>query len=281
MHVTRVLVLMEKLAEVVTDYISYKDIQQINLRRNNIAIPDKSAITFLNFDSLHALLTTSGYLAERRQVINSRIVGVSVDMPPMEPLSVPLAIRFEHFQAGRNPTCVFLDTVNEHGLYNPSGCNLFEHTDDYTVCHCSHLQTAYALLMDVTEEELCLGITVLSHLSVLSTFYWLVPLCLQHYLDVLSPRAESPWWRYRVLGWGLPAVVTGVTAGIQYPAYLGLNGKCVLPVDDSLIHAMTAPACFAVLVATTVTILTVRMDHVISKNMKSAVTKKPRMDKIG
>ncbi|CAH1240446.1 HMCN1 [Branchiostoma lanceolatum] len=400
MHATRVLTLMEKLTEAVMNYVSYQDINAINLRRNNIgmnvllaptsdmigrnlssavgrrragranltlsgsvltdknntfALPEKFAISFLNFDSLHALLTASGYLAERRQIINSRIVGVSTDTFPMEPLSVPLAIRFEHFRAGKNPKCVFLDMVNEHGLYNPSGCQVFEHTEDYTVCHCSHLQMAFALLMEIQEEvqaepvwvspltgnivaltlvtgtlgaylvlrrymsshghvvknillclvvtevtslvnvidaasikaflgdikEVCLGLTVVSHLSVLCTFYWLVPLCLQHYLDVLSPRAESPWWKYRVLGWGLPVSAAAVTAGIKYQTYLDLNGKCVLPVEDYLIHAMTAPAGFAVLVAATVIILTVRTDHMISKNMKGAAFKKPRMEKIG
>ncbi|XP_019637869.1 PREDICTED: uncharacterized protein LOC109480151 [Branchiostoma belcheri] len=281
MQATRVLKLMENIADAVMDYVSHQDINEMNLRRNNIDIPEKSAVTFLNFDSLHALLTTSEYLDERRQIINSRIVGISTELLPVEPLSEPLAIRFEHFQAGKNPTCVFLDIVNVQGLYNPSGCQVFEHTEDYTVCQCSHLQRAFALLMEVREEEVCLGLTVLSHLSVLCTFYWLVPLCLQHYLDVLAPRAESPWWRYRILGWGPPVAVAAVTVGINYQAYLDLNGKCVLPVDDYLILAMTAPAGFAVLVATTVIIITVRVDHVISKTMKGAAFKKPRMEKIG
>ncbi|XP_034297522.1 adhesion G-protein coupled receptor G4 [Pantherophis guttatus] len=94
----------------------------------------------------------------KNEVLNTYVVGASIENKTIEDLKEPVSIVLEHRSPhGDNATvhCVFWDFSRNDGLggWNTSGCEI-KHTDRiYTVCSCSHL-THFGVLLDLSRTPL-------------------------------------------------------------------------------------------------------------------------------
>ncbi|XP_029452365.1 adhesion G-protein coupled receptor G6 isoform X3 [Rhinatrema bivittatum] len=87
-----------------------------------------------------------------KQNLMSFVVACSIGNLTIRDLrdSVNITIKHKVTLEGNKPICAFWDMTeyNSSGHWNKTGCNVSEHTKDYTVCSCYHL-THFGVLMDL------------------------------------------------------------------------------------------------------------------------------------
>ncbi|KAM3827456.1 adhesion G-protein coupled receptor G4 [Vipera latastei] len=94
----------------------------------------------------------------KNEVLNTYVVGASIENKTIEDLKKPVSIVLQHRSPhGDNATvhCVFWDFSRNDGLggWNTSGCEM-KHTDStYTICNCNHL-THFGVLLDLSRTPL-------------------------------------------------------------------------------------------------------------------------------
>ncbi|XP_070574016.1 uncharacterized protein [Ptychodera flava] len=122
-------------------------------------------------------------------------------------------------------------------------------------------------------QQLCTGVAMLLHYVYLVAFMWMLVEGIHLYLRVTKVFSTGLYLRfYYPTAYGLPAIVVGVTAGVNVAAY-GNESVCWLTVHDKSIWAFAGPAFFIILA--NVGILVVVMHTFLA--VKS-IAKKPKIE---
>ncbi|KAJ8040328.1 Adhesion G protein-coupled receptor L2 [Holothuria leucospilota] len=129
---------------------------------------------------------------------------------------------------------------------------------DRTTIHknlCLTLLIAEVIFMagisQVTHMLVCSIIAMLLHYFFLSAFAWMCLEGIQLYVMLVEVfEAESSRRKYYYpFGYGLPAIVVGVSAAVNFEGY-GTDTHCWLSTDDNFIWAFVAPVCLIIVVNT-------------------------------
>ncbi|XP_044535216.1 cadherin EGF LAG seven-pass G-type receptor 1 [Gracilinanus agilis] len=121
-------------------------------------------------------------------------------------------------------------------------------------------QLVFVIGIDQTENPFtCTVIAILLHYFYMSTFAWLFVEGLHIYRMLTEVRnIDSGHMRfYYVLGWGIPAIVTGLAVGLDPQGY-GNPDFCWLSVHDTLIWSFAGPIGIVVLINTVIFVLSAR-----------------------
>ncbi|XP_072571150.1 cadherin EGF LAG seven-pass G-type receptor 2 isoform X1 [Paramormyrops kingsleyae] len=113
---------------------------------------------------------------------------------------------------------------------------------------------------------LCTGIAILLHFLYTCTFAWLFLESLHTYRMLSEARDvnHGPMRFYYVIGWGIPAFVTGLSVGLD-PEGHGNPDFCWLSVYDTLIWSFAGPVILAVSMSIFLYILTAKASHAIHR----------------
>ncbi|XP_043823673.1 cadherin EGF LAG seven-pass G-type receptor 1 [Dromiciops gliroides] len=122
-------------------------------------------------------------------------------------------------------------------------------------------QLVFVIGIDQTENPFtCTVIAILLHYFYMSTFAWLFVEGLHIYRMLTEVRnIDSGHMRfYCVLGWGIPAIVTGLAVGLDPQGY-GNPDFCWLSVHDTLIWSFAGPIGIVVILNTVIFVLSARV----------------------
>ncbi|CAH1800163.1 unnamed protein product, partial [Owenia fusiformis] len=132
---------------------------------NNLYGAENVSASCLYHKSMNSLLGTEDPLKQNTssdgQIINSKVLTVSLNPVPTKKLSPPIVLTFGHqAQQLEGPECSYWDFNLEdtmNGGWSSDGCEVVSTSDDITVCECDHL-TNFAVLMspvasNVTSES--------------------------------------------------------------------------------------------------------------------------------
>ncbi|XP_077983268.1 adhesion G protein-coupled receptor L3-like [Glandiceps talaboti] len=123
------------------------------------------------------------------------------------------------------------------------------------------------------DPRLCTGVAMLLHYVYLAAFMWMLVEGVHLYLRVTRVFSTGIYLKfYYPSAYGIPAIVVGVTAGVNISAY-GNDTICWLSVHDKGIWAFAGPALFIIVV--NVAILVVVMHSFLA--VKS-IAKKPKIE---
>uniref|UniRef100_A0A4X2MBG7 Cadherin EGF LAG seven-pass G-type receptor 1 n=2 Tax=Vombatus ursinus TaxID=29139 RepID=A0A4X2MBG7_VOMUR len=122
-------------------------------------------------------------------------------------------------------------------------------------------QLVFVIGIDQTENPFtCTVIAILLHYFYMGTFAWLFVEGLHIYRMLTEVRnIDSGHMRfYYVLGWGIPAIVTGLAVGLDPQGY-GNPDFCWLSVHDTLIWSFAGPIGIVVILNTIIFVLSARV----------------------
>ncbi|XP_056653588.1 cadherin EGF LAG seven-pass G-type receptor 1 isoform X2 [Monodelphis domestica] len=122
-------------------------------------------------------------------------------------------------------------------------------------------QLVFVTGIDQTETPFtCTVIAILLHYFYLSTFAWLFVEDLHIYRMLTEVRnIDAGHMRfYYVLGWGIPAIVTGLAVGLDPQGY-GNPDFCWLSIHDTLIWSFAGPIGVVVIINTVIFVLSARV----------------------
>ncbi|XP_039393669.1 cadherin EGF LAG seven-pass G-type receptor 2 isoform X2 [Mauremys reevesii] len=123
--------------------------------------------------------------------------------------------------------------------------------------HSIHKNTAAALflaelvfLLGINQADIpfaCTVIAILLHFFYMCTFAWLLLEALHLYrmLSEVRDINHSPMRFYYMVGWGVPAFITGLAVGLDPEGY-GNPDFCWLSIYDTLVWSFAGPIAFAV-----------------------------------
>ncbi|XP_032223535.2 adhesion G protein-coupled receptor L4 isoform X2 [Nematostella vectensis] len=101
-------------------------------------------------DPLYEFQSAKQTDSDKNSKLSSRIIAVTVDPPPTQPLTKPIVITVRNNKTSNNsemvPKCVFWDTKRRG--WSSSGCHLSFSNATITECKCDHM-TNYAVLMSI------------------------------------------------------------------------------------------------------------------------------------
>uniref|UniRef100_A0A674HIM0 Cadherin EGF LAG seven-pass G-type receptor 2 n=1 Tax=Taeniopygia guttata TaxID=59729 RepID=A0A674HIM0_TAEGU len=208
----------------------------------------------------------------KRPVINTPVVSISVHMggtdgvgdiwtPRVLAKPVTLQFRLLETQERSKPICVFWNhslRAGSVGGWSARGCQVAFRNQSHVSCQCHHL-TSFAVLMDISRREVgrfkmwlaCTVVAILLQFLYLSAVGWALLEALHLYRRRSEPRHvdHGPMRFYHVLGWGLPAFITGLAVGLD-PEGFGNRDFCWLALHDSLVWSLAGPCAAALAVRT-------------------------------
>ncbi|KAI1230842.1 Cadherin EGF LAG seven-pass G-type receptor 2, partial [Lamprotornis superbus] len=171
------------------------------------------------------------------------------------------------------------------GGWSARGCEVTFRNQSHVSCQCHHL-TSFAVLMDISRRErsvtsrgewplegggawglciwlegghglavtgwvqlACTVVAILLQFLYLSAVGWALLEALHLYRRRSEPRHvdRGPMRFYHVLGWGLPAFITGLAVGLDPEGY-GNPDFCWLALHDSLVWSLAGPCAAALAV---------------------------------
>ncbi|XP_031529421.2 cadherin EGF LAG seven-pass G-type receptor 1 [Vicugna pacos] len=122
-------------------------------------------------------------------------------------------------------------------------------------------QLVFVIGIDQTENPfLCTVIAILLHYVYMSTFAWTFVESLHVYRMLTEVRNidAGPMRFYYVVGWGIPAIVTGLAVGLDPQGY-GNPDFCWLSLHDTLIWSFAGPIGTVVIVNTVIFVLSAKV----------------------
>ncbi|XP_071800178.1 latrophilin-like protein LAT-2 [Asterias amurensis] len=123
---------------------------------------------------------------------------------------------------------------------------------------CINLLIANALFLVAVDKTqikvLCSIVAGLLHYSFLAAFVWMSLEAIQFYVMLVHVfSTQSRYWPYYLAGYGVPAIIVGVSAGIN-PSGYGTDKYCWLSTEDYFIWSFTGPVA-AIIVANVVLLI--------------------------
>ncbi|XP_010583070.1 PREDICTED: cadherin EGF LAG seven-pass G-type receptor 2, partial [Haliaeetus leucocephalus] len=194
----------------------------------------------------------------KRPIINTPVVSISVHAGGARApraLAKPITLQFRllETQERSKPICVFWNhslLAGGTGGWSARGCEVVFRNRSHVSCQCHHL-TSFAVLMDISRRELaCTVVAILLQFLYMSAVGWALLEGLHLYRRRSEPRHvdRGPMRFYHVLGWGLPAFITGLAVGLDPEGY-GNPDFCWLSIHDSLVWSLAGPIACAVAVS--------------------------------
>ncbi|EPY87027.1 cadherin EGF LAG seven-pass G-type receptor 1-like protein [Camelus ferus] len=122
-------------------------------------------------------------------------------------------------------------------------------------------QLVFVIGIDQTENPfLCTVIAILLHYVYMSTFAWTFVESLHVYRMLTEVRNidAGPMRFYYVVGWGIPAIVTGLAVGLDPQGY-GNPDFCWLSLHDTLIWSFAGPIGTVIIVNTVIFVLSAKV----------------------
>ncbi|XP_070555198.1 adhesion G-protein coupled receptor D1-like [Ptychodera flava] len=124
-----------------------------------------------------------------------------------------------------------------------------------------YLTSDVTLWEDILEGEeadwVCMGLGIASHLTFLAMTFWMFAECLFVFSNATAFFESDVKLRtYYIIGWGIPSIIVGVTAGALYDRYGGQ--ACWLDTDGGLIWTLVGPAIMVFTVNILLLILSTR-----------------------
>uniref|UniRef100_A0A672MRU0 Cadherin, EGF LAG seven-pass G-type receptor 2 n=1 Tax=Sinocyclocheilus grahami TaxID=75366 RepID=A0A672MRU0_SINGR len=190
----------------------------------------------------------------KRPVINTPVVSITVhdnEELLQHTLDKPITVQFRLMttEERSKPICVFWNhsiVAGGPGGWSSKGCEVVFRNNTHISCQCYHM-TSFAVLMDISRREfLCTVMAILLHFLWLCVFSWLFLEGLHVYrmLSELRDINYGPMRFYYLIGWGVPAFITGLAVGLDPEGY-GNPDFCWLSVYDTLIWSLAGPVAFA------------------------------------
>ncbi|XP_072211900.1 cadherin EGF LAG seven-pass G-type receptor 2 isoform X1 [Excalfactoria chinensis] len=141
---------------------------------------------------------------------------------------------------------------------------------------CAMLMAQLVFLLGINQAELPLACTVVAILLQflhLSAVGWAMLEALHLYRRRTEPRHvdRGPMRFYHVLGWGLPAFITGLAVGLDPEGY-GNPDFCWLSIHDSLVWSLAGPSACAVAVGVFFLVLAARASCATSQGFEKKGT---------
>ncbi|XP_039319215.2 cadherin EGF LAG seven-pass G-type receptor 1 isoform X4 [Saimiri boliviensis] len=115
-------------------------------------------------------------------------------------------------------------------------------------------------LAQATCQFLCTVVAILLHFIYMSTFAWTLVESLHVYRMLTEVRNidAGPMRFYYVVGWGLPAIVTGLAVGLDPQGY-GNPDFCWLSLQDTLIWSFAGPVGAVMIINTVIFVLSAKV----------------------
>uniref|UniRef100_A0A672MBA3 Cadherin EGF LAG seven-pass G-type receptor 2-like n=1 Tax=Sinocyclocheilus grahami TaxID=75366 RepID=A0A672MBA3_SINGR len=210
----------------------------------------------------------------KRPVINTPVVSITVhdnEELLQHTLDKPITVQFRLMttEERSKPICVFWNhsiVAGGPGGWSSKGCEVVFRNNTHISCQCYHM-TSFAVLMDISRREnvkvmiraaminrcgidscfLCTVMAILLHFLWLCVFSWLFLEGLHVYrmLSELRDINYGPMRFYYLIGWGVPAFITGLAVGLDPEGY-GNPDFCWLSLYDTLIWSLAGPVAFVV-----------------------------------
>ncbi|XP_032117382.1 cadherin EGF LAG seven-pass G-type receptor 1 isoform X5 [Sapajus apella] len=122
-------------------------------------------------------------------------------------------------------------------------------------------QLVFVMGINQTENPfLCTVVAILLHFIYMSTFAWTLVESLHVYRVLTEVRNidAGPMRFYYVVGWGLPAIVTGLAVGLDPQGY-GNPDFCWLSLQDTLIWSFAGPVGAVMIINTVIFVLSAKV----------------------
>ncbi|KAM6162185.1 cadherin EGF LAG seven-pass G-type receptor 1 [Erethizon dorsatum] len=122
-------------------------------------------------------------------------------------------------------------------------------------------QLVFVVGISQTENPfLCTVVAILLHYTYMSTFAWTLVESLHVYRMLTEVRNidTGPMRFYYVVGWGIPAIVTGLAVGLDPQGY-GNPDFCWLSLHDSLIWSFAGPIGAVIIINTVIFVLSAKV----------------------
>ncbi|XP_012927900.2 cadherin EGF LAG seven-pass G-type receptor 1 isoform X1 [Heterocephalus glaber] len=122
-------------------------------------------------------------------------------------------------------------------------------------------QLVFVVGISQTENPfLCTVVAILLHYTYMSTFAWTLVESLHVYRMLTEVRNidAGPMRFYYVVGWGIPAIVTGLAVGLDPQGY-GNPDFCWLSLHDSLIWSFAGPIGAVIIINTVIFVLSAKV----------------------
>ncbi|XP_075816371.1 cadherin EGF LAG seven-pass G-type receptor 1 isoform X1 [Microtus pennsylvanicus] len=122
-------------------------------------------------------------------------------------------------------------------------------------------QLIFLVGINQTENPfLCTVVAILLHYASMSTFAWTLVENLHVYRMLTEVRNidTGPMRFYHVVGWGIPAIVTGLAVGLDPQGY-GNPDFCWLSLQDSLIWSFAGPVGMVIIINTVIFVLSAKV----------------------
>ncbi|CAB4003547.1 adhesion G -coupled receptor L3-like [Paramuricea clavata] len=167
------------------------DMESIKLpqREKDKDIEDR-VVAIIKYNTIAEVLSAGGKESNDEGVVNSAVLSISMNPPLSTPFQKPLEFKLSNQKDGKfdEHECVFLDTSRYPGFWSKNGCNVFNVTDNFTVCHCNHM-TSFSVLMQVKPAELSYSDElILSWITRVGLYISLISLGLAFITFVFLPR---------------------------------------------------------------------------------------------
>ncbi|XP_017706232.1 PREDICTED: cadherin EGF LAG seven-pass G-type receptor 1 [Rhinopithecus bieti] len=122
-------------------------------------------------------------------------------------------------------------------------------------------QLVFVIGINQTENPfLCTVVAILLHYIYMSTFAWTLVESLHVYRMLTEARNidTGPMRFYYVVGWGIPAIVTGLAVGLDPQGY-GNPDFCWLSLQDTLIWSFVGPIGAVIIINTVTSVLSAKV----------------------
>ncbi|XP_033089453.1 cadherin EGF LAG seven-pass G-type receptor 1 isoform X2 [Trachypithecus francoisi] len=122
-------------------------------------------------------------------------------------------------------------------------------------------QLVFVIGINQTENPfLCTVVAILLHYIYMSTFAWTLVESLHVYRMLTEARNidTGPMRFYYVVGWGIPAIVTGLAVGLDPQGY-GNPDFCWLSLQDTLIWSFAGPIGAVIIINTVTSVLSAKV----------------------
>ncbi|XP_077993993.1 adhesion G-protein coupled receptor D1-like [Glandiceps talaboti] len=139
-------------------------------------------------------------------------------------------------------------------------------------------QFIFLIGIDATEnqEGVCRFIAILLHYLYLATFFWMMVQGMLLYSKIKNVfNQSSKIVQFLVIGWGVPLVIVGISAGLKWRSY-GNENYCWLSFDGGLPAAFIAPAMTVILMNIFVLGMVIRAFMSVRVNAKKTEVEKMR-----
>ncbi|VDI05069.1 Hypothetical predicted protein [Mytilus galloprovincialis] len=207
--------------------------------------------------------------------VNSVVVDFSIDPAPVT-LNPPLTVEFKHMQTPPfGSLCGFWDfnaPDTPNGAWSTVGSKVVQTTSDATICEYDHT-TNFALLMSLSETDVCTFMAILLHYIFLVDFFMMLAEGVEMAFCVLYVFATRSRARWLIpTAWIFPIFIVGVSmAATQLDGY-GNPKFCWLSLESGLIWAFIAPVIVVILANVVILVLVIKA--ILSSHCMLTITAK-------